>query len=161
MPEETASRGEASDQTPTFNPNDPASVFAAAAAALMFTRAPDYKVCFSDFHRSRVGNGTYTIVFSKVAHAPSSQMLANIIEEHVEIIMSWTQLKMVAENMVSAISAIEAEVGTIPLPSNFQINEAGSRAVVRALGLSLTRQTPPGTGSSAVPAPASRGPSSD
>lgn len=161
MPEETASRGEASAQTLTFTPNDPASVAAAAAVALTFTRAPDFKVCFSDFHSPKVGNGTYTIVFSRVAHAPSSQILPNVIEEQVEIIMSWTQLKIITENMVSAIAAIEAEVGTIPFPSNFQINEAGNRAVVRALGLSLTRQTPPGAGSSALSAPASRGPSSD
>jgi hypothetical protein len=149
MPEETASRGEASAQTLT-SPNDPASVAAAAAqvAGLTFTRAPDFKVCFSDFHRSRVGNGTVNIVFSRTAHAQSLQMLANIIEEHVEVIMSWTQLKMVAENLASAVAAIEAEVGTIPIPRDFQINEAGNRAIVRALGLSLTRQRPTGAGSS-------------
>ncbi len=141
MPEETPSRGEVSAQT---DPNNPASV-AAAAAALRFTRAPDYKVCFSDFHRSRVGNGTFTIVFSRIeAHTPSPQMPANVVEEHVEIIMSWTQLKLVTENLVSAIAAIEAEVGAIPFPRNFQINEEANRAIVRALGLSPTSEAPPG-----------------
>jgi len=138
VPEETTPREEASAQ-----PATPASVVAAAAATLTFVRAPDFKVCFSDFHQIRAGNGVLTVVFSKTTHAPAGPMIANIIEEHVEVVMSWTQLKMVAQNLSASVSAIEAELGPIPFPRDFRINDAANRAIVRALGLSLSSETPP------------------
>src|SRR5271170_3544392 len=122
MPEEPTSPSEAS-QIPAFNPNDPASVAAAAAAILTFTRAPDCKTIFTDLHRLRVGNGVVNIIFCKTSHTPGPQILGNIIEEYVEIVMSWTQLKMLTQNLSSTLSAIEAEVSPIPVPQSFRINQ--------------------------------------
>jgi hypothetical protein len=123
-------------QTVAFDPNDPASVVAAAEAALVFTRTSDFKSVFSDVNRLRVGNGTVTVTFSKITHSPSVQANPNIIEEQAEVTMSWVQFKMAVLNCVSLLSAIEAEVGSIPLPKSHKINDERNRTAVRALGMS-------------------------
>jgi hypothetical protein len=120
-----------------FNPTDPASV-AAAAASLTFTRAPDFKTIFADMVRPRIGNGSITIVFGKLSHRPSLQMEANVIEEHIEIVMTWTQFKMVMQNFSSILSAIETEIGPIPIPETFRPSDETNRAIVRALGMTAS-----------------------
>lgn len=117
-----------------FNPANPASVAAAAAAALTFVRAPDFKTIFSDLARSRVGNGIVGILFSRVTHPPGAAILTNIVEDQAEIVMTWTQFKMVIQLWSSLLSAIETEIGPIPLPQSFQVSEDNSRAIVRTLG---------------------------
>jgi hypothetical protein len=109
---------------------------AAAAASLVFTRAPDYRVIFSDFNRSRVGNGSVTITFSKQTHTPSLQANPNIIEEQAEVTLSWIQFKIMILNFTSILSAIETEIGSIPLPKVFKIDDEKNRQVVRSLGIS-------------------------
>jgi hypothetical protein len=143
MPEETAPPSGPSTQ-PIFNPDDPASFAAAAKAFFTFTRAPDFKAFFCDMARSRLGNGTITLVFGKLAHAPSLEMVANIIEEHAEIAMSWTQLKMLVQNWSAILSAIETHIGPIPIPASFHLTDPEES--VRGLGLSTpsTRDAPSG-----------------
>jgi hypothetical protein len=133
--EETTSK--ASSQAAPFNPDEPASV-AAAAPSLTFTRAPDFKTIFSDIVRPTIGNGSITIVFSKLTHKPSLNVQTNIVEEHVEVVMTWTQFKMVMQNFSSILSAIETEVGPIPMPHAFRASDASNRAIVRALGLTAS-----------------------
>jgi hypothetical protein len=99
-----------------------------------FTRAPEYRTIISDFHRARVGNGTANIIFSQVSHAPSAQILGNIIEEKVELVLSWTQLKMVSMNLASIVKAIETEIGPIPVPQGYQVIDANNQLAVRSLG---------------------------
>jgi hypothetical protein len=109
---------------------------AAAAAGLTFTRASDYKAIFSDFNRLRVGNGSVTITFSKQNHAPSLQAAANIIEEQAEVTMSWIQFKMMVLNFTSVLSAIETEIGPIPIPKVVKIDDERNRKLIRGLGIS-------------------------
>jgi hypothetical protein len=139
VPEQTGR--EASAQTTSVKP---ASV-AGAAAHLTFTRAPDFKTIFSDMVRPTIGNGSINIVFSKLTHEPSMNMQTNIVEEQAQVVMTWTQFKMVMQNFSSILAAIETEVGPIPIPHAFRPSDASNRAIVRALWLTLapTIETPP------------------
>ena len=101
---------------------------------LTFSRASDYRSIFSDLHQMRIGNGNVYITFSKTTRAPSASMLANIVEEQCEIVMTWTQIKMLALNLSAAVSAVEEGIGPISIPTGFQINPAANLAVVKSLG---------------------------
>jgi hypothetical protein len=102
-------------------------------ANLTFTRAADYKTIYSNVFRTRVGNGDITIVFSRATHVPSLAVQGNIIEEQVEIVMSWQQLKMLQEGLRAPVDGIDKEVGEITLPTVFKKN-IDARAVIRGLG---------------------------
>jgi Protein of unknown function (DUF3467) len=104
------------------------------AANLTFTRSAEYKVVYSNIFRTRVGPGEITIVFSRATHAPGIGVGANIVEEQVEVVLSWPQLKMFELALRSVVDAIEQEVGEIPIPNAFTVNPEGQRSVIRTLG---------------------------
>jgi Protein of unknown function (DUF3467) len=108
-------------------------------------RSDTYKTIYSNLYRTRVGSGEMTIIFNKVTHSPSILATGNIVEEQVEIIMPWPQIKMFEQTLKSIIDAFEQEVGVIPIPTSFQVNAEGQREAVRSLGLPSTeRQSAPG-----------------
>jgi hypothetical protein len=109
---------------------------AAALAELSFSRASDYQSFFSDFHRMRIGNGSINIVFSKTTHSPGVQFTGSVVEEKAEVVMTWTQMKMMFINFSQTIEAIEKELGAIPVPQNFQPDLVLARDIVRGLLLS-------------------------
>jgi hypothetical protein len=117
----------ANEAPPPVSPTDPSSL-------LSSSRAPDYNIIFSDIHRARLGNGTVSVTFSRTTHPPGLQTLNNIIEEQCDIVMSWTQIKMVAMNLSAIVTAIEEEIGPISIPSAFRISHEANLAVVRSLG---------------------------
>jgi hypothetical protein len=124
-------------------PPSPAEMIELAAANLVFTRSADYKTIYSSVVRTRIGNGDVSIVFSKTTHAPSAAFNANIIEEQVEVVMSWVQAKMFKEVLVSLLQAVDEEIGEIPIPSAFKIDKAVQRAAVQGLGLGFSAPAPP------------------
>lgn len=132
MPEETPSTTNEA-QTPS-----PLSV-------LTFARSSDFKSTFADVHQIKLGTGTTNITFSKTTHPIGSAMLGNIVEEQCEIVISWEQLKMLFMNLSATVSAIEDEIGPIPVPRSFQINQDAHRAVVRSLGLPSRKAEPSST----------------
>jgi hypothetical protein len=129
VPEESAQTNEIPTSAP--NPSD----------ILTFSRASDYKSIFSDLHQMRIGNGNVYITFSKTTRAPGASMLANIVEEHCEIVMTWPQIKMLALNLSATVSAVEEGIGPISIPTGFRINPAANLTAVKSLGF----PSPPNT----------------
>ena len=82
-----------------------------------FTRADDYKRLYSDIFRTRIGNGDLTLIFSKTTHDPGIDVSGNIIEEQVEVTLTWTHMKVLASLLSSLTQAVETEIGPIPLPA--------------------------------------------
>lgn len=101
---------------------------------LAVTRSADYKTIYSNVFRSRVGNGDVTIIFSRLAHNASITAAGDVIEEQVEIVMSWSQLKMFAQALHTLVDAIDQEVGEIQIPSNFKLSVEAQRSAIRTLG---------------------------
>ena len=110
----------------------------AGLPSFKFERSPEYRTIYSDLHRFRLGNGTANIVFSRTGHNPGVQMDVTAVEEQVEIVVSWMQLKMIAMNLAATIAALEEEIGDIPIPAGFSVNEDVVREVVRSLGIPRT-----------------------
>ena len=107
-----------------------------AIAALTVTRSADYKVVYSNVYRTRIGAGELTLLFGRFAHAPNIRAEVNVLEEEVEVIMTWSQLKMLAQTLSSAIDALEQEIGEVKIPTAFKIDLESQRAAVRSLGFS-------------------------
>jgi hypothetical protein len=105
-----------------------------AAGKLTFTRSADYKTISSNVFRPRIGNGNIAIVCCRTTHTPGIEISANIIEEQIEITMSWTELKMLEQTLRAIVDALDHEVGEIPTPTSFKINPEGQRAAARGLG---------------------------
>jgi hypothetical protein len=103
-------------------------------ASLTFTRSPDYKTIYSNLFRTRIGNGDITIVCSRTTHTPSLRAPANVIEEQVEVVMSWPQLKMLEQMLRSLVDTLEQEIGEIQIPKAYNTNPEGQRAAILALG---------------------------
>ncbi len=103
-------------------------------AGLTFTRSPEYKVVYSNVFRTRVGGGDITLIFSRITHVPSIAVAGDVVEEQIEVVMSWQQLKQFEMALKSVVDAIEQEVGEIQVPTVFKIDQDGQRAVVRSLG---------------------------
>jgi hypothetical protein len=111
-------------------------------AGLTFTRSPDYKTIYSNLFRTRIGNGDITLVCSRITHAPSLKAAANIVEEQVEVVMSWPQLKMLEQMLRSLVDTLEQEIGEIQIPTSYTPNPEGQRAAIRSLGFpSLAKKT--------------------
>jgi hypothetical protein len=119
-------------------------------SGVSFTRSADYRTIYSNLIRTRLGPGEVVMVISRMTHSPSRTAEVNTIEEQVEIIVGWPQLKMLSSVLASLVTAIEEEVGAIPVPIPFQHAAESQpemqRAAVRSLGLSakpLGSEDPP------------------
>jgi hypothetical protein len=112
----------------------PALALAEAIANLAVTRSAEYRTIYSNVFRPRIGNGDVTLIFSKLDHAPSLAANANVLEEQVEIVMAWSQLKMLTLTLNSIVNALEQEVGEVKIPTSFKIDLENQRAVIRTLG---------------------------
>src|SRR4051812_21167576 len=88
-----------------------------AGPSITVIRSPDYRTITSDIFRSRVGGGECTIIFSKIGHTPNLNTDANRLEEQIEIVMSWSNFKILAMHLSSLTAAIEAVHGPIPVPA--------------------------------------------
>lgn len=121
------------EKIPNLTPPPPPEI-AKLLAGLTFTRSSEYKVVFSNAFRTRVGTGDITLIFSRVTHTPSVAIAGTIIEEQVEIAMSWPQLKQLAMALTSIVNAIEQEVEEIQVPMAFKIDPEAQRVVIRGLG---------------------------
>jgi hypothetical protein len=113
----------------------PPFVLPAELASLEVTRSADYKAVYSNVYRSRLGAEEITLIFGRLRHAPSIMADVSILEEEAEVIMTWSQLKMLAQTLSSTIDALEQEIGEVKIPKNFKIDMERQRAVVRSLGL--------------------------
>jgi len=101
---------------------------------LTVTRSADYRTIYSNVFRTRVGNGDGTVNISRLTHNPSITAAGDVIEEQVEIVMTWSQLKMIAQALHTLVDAIDQEVGEIQIPSNFRLNPEAQRSAIRTLG---------------------------
>jgi hypothetical protein len=103
-------------------------------AKLITIRSPEYKTLYSNIFRPRVGAGDITIIFSKLTHSPSLMAVADVVEEQVEVVMSWPQLKMFTETLSTLVEAIDEEIGEIKLPTGFKPNIERQREAIRSMG---------------------------
>jgi hypothetical protein len=87
-----------------------------------------------DIFRTRIGNGDVAIVFARTTHTPSLTATANVVEEQVEVVMSWPQLKMFEQMLHAIVDAIDQETGEIQIPRAFVPNLEAQRAAVQSLG---------------------------
>jgi hypothetical protein len=117
-------------------------------AALSVTRSAEYRSIYSDIFRARIGSGDATLIFSRLTHSPSIAAAGNVIEEQVEVVMSWPHLKMLEHTLRNLVDAIEQEIGEIKLPAAFNPNLEAQRIAIRSLGLSSSTKKPNPTGPS-------------
>jgi hypothetical protein len=101
---------------------------------LTVTRSADYRTIYSNVFRTRVGNGDVTVIFSRLTHNPSITAAGDVIEEQVEIVVTWSQLKMFAQALRTLVDVIDQEVGEIEIPSSFRLNPEAQRSAIRTLG---------------------------
>src|SRR5437763_11458240 len=80
---------------------------------LRVTRSPEYRVVYADLYRPRLGNGDVTFVFSRTTHEPKVSIEANIVEEQVEVVVSWAVAKLLAIHLGTLMAAIEDDLGEI------------------------------------------------
>ena len=83
-----------------------------AVPQLRTERSPDYRRLFSNHFFLRFAPGDANITFSQLIDVPGSTS-QDVIQEQVNITMSWTQLKMLGEYISSTVQAMEREVGPI------------------------------------------------
>src|SRR5205814_6333060 len=102
-------------------------------------RSPDYRVIYADLYRPRLGNGDVTLVFSRTSHEPSVSIEATVVDEQAEIVFSWATAKLLAAHLGALMTAIEDELGEIPVPAGITFDVQRQREAVRSLG--LTRST--------------------
>ena len=76
-------------------------------------RSPNYQAFFSNAFRLRFTVGDANITFAQFMETPGADQQNNILE-HMNVTMSWPQLKMLAEYMNVAVQEMEREVGPIP-----------------------------------------------
>jgi len=81
-------------------------------------RSHEYRTISSDVFRTRIGLGECTIILGKAGHVPSINPEASILEEQLEVLVSWTNLKILAAHLMSITAAIEAELGPILVPAS-------------------------------------------
>jgi hypothetical protein len=116
-------------------------------SGITVTRSEEYKSIFSNAYRVRIGVGDITLIFNRATHAPNITAEASVVEEQVEIVMAWPIIKMLQVHLSSLVSAIEQEIGYIPVPDAFlanpNMNPTAQREVVRSLGLSRSSATEP------------------
>jgi hypothetical protein len=109
-------------------------------SGISVTRSDKYRTVFSNAYRVRVGIGEITLIFNRITHTPSMAAEPNVVEEQVEIVMTWQSIKMLQLHLSSLISGIEQEVGEIPIPNAFLVNPGMSptaqREFIRSFGLS-------------------------
>ncbi len=75
-------------------------------------RASDYRRIFSNHLNFRFAPGEGNITFSQLTETPGSP-IQNQILEHINITMSWPQLKLLGEYIAVVIQEMEPEVGPI------------------------------------------------
>ena len=118
------------------------------------TRASDYKAIFCNIFRTAIGHGELTVVFSKLTHLPGMNVGGNIIEEQIEVVLAWPHMKILAATLDALVQAVEAEVGTIPVPRQFTEAIVGAvdrqRNAIRTLGMSA-EISPPATSQEGTP----------
>lgn len=119
---------------------DQAAKLAPALAALTVTRSSDYKTVYCNIYRTRISATEVTIVLSRITHRPGILITGDVIEEQIEIVMAWPELKMFEKTMRSLVDAFEMEVGIIPISPTFQPNLESQREAVKMLGLSTTER---------------------
>jgi hypothetical protein len=126
---------------PETSPNTP------DPPTVSFTRSDEYKTVFSNFFRIRVGLGEITLIFSKIAHTPGILAEPNVVEEQMEVALTWSSIKMLQLHLSSLISGIEQEVGEILIPNGFlaspSMSPAAQREIIRTFGLSKSSATKP------------------
>lgn len=107
-----------------------------AAQNLVTGRVPDYRRVFSNHFFIRFAPGDTSITFSQLIDEPPGASLQNVIQEHVNIIMSWTQLKMLGEYISATVQEMEREVGPITTigPSIEQLEEQ-SREIIKGFAI--------------------------
>lgn len=97
------------------------------------TRSPHYRTVSSNVFRTRLNIGEATIIFSRLYAPPGISAVSTGIEEEVEVVMSWAQMKMLQITLGSIVKAIEEEAGEIKLSSAFKENYEGQREAIKTL----------------------------
>jgi len=131
-----------SDAEPTAPPTNAEIEAQPTAAGITFARSADYRTIFSNITRTRIGNGEVTLIFSRVAHAPNNPAaVGSVIEDQVEIVLTWIQLKIFNDQLTAVVMAIDEEVGEIKLPMAIKTYPEVQRTNVRSLGFPPPNKT--------------------
>jgi len=73
-----------------------------APGTTIFQQSEHFRIVFSNFFKTRVGPGDYSVIFSVFADVPGKPS-AIAVQEEVCVSMSWPQLKALSETLVLAI----------------------------------------------------------
>lgn len=75
-------------------------------------RSPNYRTFYASFFKFRFAVGDGSITFSQYSEDPGSPT-QNVIQEQVNVVMSWPGLKQLGEYISVAVQEMEREVGPI------------------------------------------------
>jgi len=75
-------------------------------------RSPNYRTFFCNYFKFRFNVGDASVTFSQFDEDPGSPT-QNVIQEQINITMSWAQLKQLGEYIGVAVQEMEREIGPI------------------------------------------------
>jgi hypothetical protein len=94
-------------------------------------RSPYYRTFFSNFFRTRVGAGDFSLLFGSISDTPGA-VAANLLMEEASVIMTWPQLKSLVGFLTNIVNAIEEEAGPIQTGAVLE-KEAIRQSVLQSL----------------------------
>jgi hypothetical protein len=104
------------------------------SSELSWSRSPEFDLIFSNFYKTRIGTGDFTLTFASLRDAPGIASV-NDIKEHVQIAMSWPMLKMLSMSLKTTVDAIENQLGPIAIPDGFSPDWDHAISIVQGLRL--------------------------
>jgi hypothetical protein len=116
---------------------------------LTWGRSALYRVVYCHLFRTRLTSGDITLTVSTVTdQKPGDTGL--IVEDQAAIVMSWSEMKMLAQHLSVLVAAIEQDIGQIPIPHAFSPTVEGQLPIVRSLGMSRPNASAPAAASDGI-----------
>jgi hypothetical protein len=112
---------------------------------LTWSRSALYRVIYCHLFRTRLSPGDITLTMGTMTdQRPGDASL--IIEDQTAIVMSWAEMKMLAQHLSTLVAAIEQDIGPISIPHAFSPSVETQLSVIRSLGMSRQDDSPPAEG---------------
>jgi len=110
-------------------------VGAPAEPSVTWSRSDLYRLVYCQLFRTKLTSGDITLTVSTL-NDQAGFVRTEVVEDQVAIVMSWSELKMLAQHLETVVVAIEQDIGPIPIPHAFRPTVDAQLVAVRTLGMS-------------------------
>jgi hypothetical protein len=116
---------------------------------LTWGRSALYRVIYCHLFRTRLSPGDITLTVGTVTdQRPGETNL--MIEDQIAIVLSWAEMKMLAQHLSVLVATIEQDIGPISIPHLFSPSVEAQLPIVRSLGMSRPNDSAPAEGGGKV-----------